>query len=654
MKASLTILATLISAAVGAVPVSWTVETSRVAEKHFDAYHGETLDIEAAFTRFGSPLPLDGCVAKLYFQTNGMDSAWWSVLGACSGNVARVTFLPSMDPGAGKLRAFVRIDDGASNVSYRASATITFRNSPGNVPNSIPLPVAMLDFSKVRTVNAPWIDEATADGRYAFKDELEGKADQANVYTKEETESYVQGQIQSAGAITESGVRVIVTEMGSEFGKVQSVNGKTGDVTIAASDVGAYSKNQSNEKFVPVYTGEAETEFNGEIVTEEYENWRSRFGPYGLYTEGSEDEERGIYEGAQIKHNDKPVVYGISTNGATLHGTVDLSPIAEDSRQALAYSRGVYNFMTGGRTNCWFSGTNYVFGADAATRTRFAWEDEMPAETVPCSMSLYEIRDGTLQIVWDQRDWPTWFWSFKSHQMMTNTDAKIEALGRSVTNDANFAWSKRYASDGTSNPDSSTTFIDTPSVTLSPGMKWETVAKVSGAAYWTIVGDGAVIGGNGTNAVLRIQDFEGNDMITITKGEHRLAWVERGEVIGQMYDADGWVCFDMLADTEPVGYFSTTPDSSDFLPQTDPNCPAQYSWENLNNGKYRVHFLLKGNVQASACFAKFQVEVEGETVVRYNAGHDISRGLFYNGIKIAPDISGSPAVGTVVQWKVVH
>ena len=339
----------------------------------------------------------------------------------------------------------------------------------------------------------------------------------------------------------------------------------------------------------------------------------------------------------------------------------DLVPIETAASAALtaatdanAWSSATYNFMTGGRTNCWFSGTNYVFGADAATRTHFTWEEGMDAATVPCSMALWEIRDGVRECVWDQRDWTAWYWSFKAGQMEVSMQGRINALGNAVTNAANYAWARRYASDGTPNPDASTTFIDTPSVTLSPGMKWETVATVSGSAYWTIVGNGAIIGGSGTNAVLRIMDFEGNDIMTVTKGEHRLAWLEDGDITGQMTDSSGWVCFDMLADAEPVGYFSTTLDQSDFIPQTDSNCPAQYRWESIGEGKWRVHFLLKPGIQSNACFAKFQVEIEGQTIIRYNAGQEINGGLIYNGIKIAPDVSGSPAVGTVIQWKVVH
>ena len=344
----------------------------------------------------------------------------------------------------------------------------------------------------------------------------------------------------------------------------------------------------------------------------------------------------------------------IKKNGKEVATEEQVDEAKTAANEANVWSSAVYNFMTGGRTNCWFSGTNYVFGTDAAARTRFAWEDGMDAATVPCSMALWEIRDGERQIVWDQRDWTAWYWSFKASQMQADIQGRIDALGNAVTNDANYAWAKRYASDGTPNPDASTTFIDTPSVTLSPGMKWETVATVSGSAYWTIVGNGAVIGGSGTNAVLLIRDFEGNDIMTVTKGEHRLAWLEDGEIVGQMTDGDGWVCFDMLADAEPVGHFSTTLDSSDFIPQTDPNCPAQCSWEDIGGGKWRVHFLLKPGISANACFAKFQVEVEGQTVIRYNAGQEITGGLIYNGVRIAPDVSGTPAVGTVIQWKVVH
>ena len=334
-----------------------------------------------------------------------------------------------------------------------------------------------------------------------------------------------------------------------------------------------------------------------------------------------------------------------------------LEPLSLDITRAYQYSRTVSLYMTG-NTNAWFAGTNYVFGADAASRAHFSWEQGMDAATVPCSMALWEIRDGVRQCVWDQRDWPSWYWSFKAQQMRDEIAATnrllYAAIDEAVTNDSNHAWAKRYASTGRRNPDASTTFIDTPSVTLSPGMSWETVATVGGCGYWTIVGNGAVIGGSGTNATLNIKDFEGNSILEITKGQHMLAWIESSDFVGQLTDEQHWVCFDMMADVKPTGYFSTTLVAADFVAETDANCPAQYRWEDLGGHVWRVHFLLKPGIVSDACFAKFQVEVEGKTQIRYNADTVINGGLIFDGVKIAPVIQSGAAVGSTVTWKVVQ
>ena len=735
MKKNVTLILALGSlAASAAVPLHWTVESSRTSLAQLEAYHGETLDIAATMQTYGKPLSLDGKTAVLYYQTNGMEQAWWSVNGTCSGSTARVTFTPAMDPGASILNLFLSVQDGGNN--YRAHARLKMLGSPGADAHVIEPPIVTLDFSRIGLIlNAPYYTKAEADGL------IDDKADKTNTYTKAETEQKIQElapTTEETDPVYNEDKPYLCTIEAAEQLVANHSTLKNNPHEVTAQQ--AFSKNR-NVSATAYFTGFAG--FNGQVQFDEdssvsfysIPHFREAFdtntlrnatggiGFTSITPESSRMAANGIihtpeagnsaeiydlfyafplrsgmlallsdiptvpswaqspnkptYTPDEVGAYTKEEVDGLVADAGKVKtvagqepdasGNVSLSPSTigaatqEEVNAAMTaandanvWSSATFNFMTGGRTNCWFSGTNYVFGTDAAARTRFAWEDGMDAATLPCSMALWEIRDGVRQLVWDQRDWTAWYWSFKANQMQTNVTAQIAALGLAVTNDSNYAWAKRYASDGTPNPDASTTFIDTPSVTLSPGMKWETVATVSGAAYWTIVGDGAIIGGSGTNAVLRIQDFEGNDIMTVTKGEHRLAWIERGEITGQMYDGDGWVCFDMLADAEPIGYFSTTLDSSDFLPQTDPNCPAQYEWEDLHNGKYRIHYLLKPGIQSNACFAKFQVEVEGQTIIRYNAGQEISGGLIYNGVKIAPDISGSPAVGTVIQWKVVH
>ena len=59
-----------------AVPLRWTVETSRVQPAVFEAYQGETLTFEAALQSKGKPLeaPLN---YSFFWQPNGMGSTYW-------------------------------------------------------------------------------------------------------------------------------------------------------------------------------------------------------------------------------------------------------------------------------------------------------------------------------------------------------------------------------------------------------------------------------------------------------------------------------------------------------------------------------------------------------------------------------------------------
>lgn len=463
---------------------------------------------------------------------------------------------------------------------------------------------------------------------------------------------------------------------GGGGGAVQSVNGKTGAVVLDAAAI-PYGGVESYEPVTNVEKG-----LDYAISTADYAMTEATGRPTYEDLDGYLPLSGGIMNGPLTLPYDEIETMSISmagprgefalTGGASYHiwqywpnpdavgdreiavkGDIpDVARLASDARNAYLYSQSINLYMTA-NTNAWFAGTNYVFGADAASRHRFAWEPGMDAATVPCSMALYENRDGSKQRVWDQRDWVSWYWSFKANQMRYEIAATNAQIYAAITNDSNNAWARRYAATGRVNPDAETTYIDTKAVCLSPGMNWETVADVSGCGYWTLVGNGAVIGGAGTNAVLDIRDFEGNSILRIAKGEHRLAWLESSDFVGQMTDADGWVCFDMMASVQPVGYFSTTLVLSDFVAETDAGCPAQYRWENLGSGKWRVHFLLKPGIVSNACFAKFQVEIEGKTQVEYDAGVSIKGGLIYNGVTIAPVIPQNAAVGDTIAWKVI-
>ena len=322
-----------------------------------------------------------------------------------------------------------------------------------------------------------------------------------------------------------------------------------------------------------------------------------------------------------------------------------------NAQEALAYASGVYNYMHADE-NAWFSGTNYVFGADAASRHKFVFEDGMDLGTVPCSMALVEKRDGVNQTVWDQRDWTSWYWSFKAGQLREEIAATNAVIYGVIGGKADKAWSHHTSASGRDNPDTTTTWVETESVTLAPGMAWETVATVSGCSYWTIVGDGARIGGNSTNSVLDIKDFEGNSVMKITKTASYMTYLECGsEIYTSGRDNQGRVTFTMRTSVKPTAEF-TTDLHEEFVGEEDAACPAVFEWENVSAGVWRIHFLAKPG--ASACFAKFKVEVEGSTTVEYANAPTVNGGLIFNGKKIAPVIPASAKVGDTITWKVVQ
>ena len=123
-----------------AVPLRWTVETSRAQVAQFEAYRGETLDLEATMKSYGSPLATP-VQPSLYWQTNGMGAAWWTAPATASGNVLRATWSPTNDCGGTVYNCFI----GGAGATYRAAFRLRMLPSPGFTPNHLKLPTVTYD-----------------------------------------------------------------------------------------------------------------------------------------------------------------------------------------------------------------------------------------------------------------------------------------------------------------------------------------------------------------------------------------------------------------------------------------------------------------------------------------------------------------------------
>ena len=163
MKHLFTTIAIALAACLRAsVPLSWTATPRNPAPVAFDRHHGETLEFRCVFSGFGE-LPFGQAAdIRLWYQTNGMAAAWWSVPASVSSNVLSATFPPSADPGADRLALFF----GAPSNAY-ASAVLRLRHSPGFAPNVLP-PPEQATFEESDPVFSTWL--ATTNLVYAESD----------------------------------------------------------------------------------------------------------------------------------------------------------------------------------------------------------------------------------------------------------------------------------------------------------------------------------------------------------------------------------------------------------------------------------------------------------------------------------------------------
>ena len=128
------------------VPLAWDVRPGQPAPVMFDRYHGETIDFSATFRGFGELPFVPGADIRLWYQTNGMGSAWWSVSATIQSNVLSATWSPVLDPGADRVSLFF----GAPSNAY-AAAVLRLRHSPGFAPGAMPDPIAFHESDPVFT-----------------------------------------------------------------------------------------------------------------------------------------------------------------------------------------------------------------------------------------------------------------------------------------------------------------------------------------------------------------------------------------------------------------------------------------------------------------------------------------------------------------------
>ncbi len=175
MKLKTLLLIISIASQLIAVPVRWDVDIAKITEKEIVCRRGESLILEAQLIDRGKSLNTAAASATIYWQTNGMESAWWQRKATVSPNgLIEASFDASMDCGANQYRFFIGIT-GANDINYRAGGVIKILSSPGENPTTVDLKTAQtINFAQVEVVNAPWLTASeTAIAINAAKKDIE-------------------------------------------------------------------------------------------------------------------------------------------------------------------------------------------------------------------------------------------------------------------------------------------------------------------------------------------------------------------------------------------------------------------------------------------------------------------------------------------------
>ena len=580
-------------------PLSWVRKPNQPAPAQFDTFHGESLDFRCTFTGFGA-LPFAGDDApRLYYQTNGMGAAWWSIPATVSSNVLSATFTPDRDPGAERLSVFF----GAPSNAY-AAAQVRFRNSPGATPNNLD-PPSVLD----------WQAELSAATN----------ALASNVYTKEETDAKIV-ELAPPG-ITTNDVCAIVTN----------------EVAVYTTNDTWTCSHPTGENWAPVWNGDGwymtvvEVELPPSATTYTLEDERSPEPGLGdfIYTRipSSTHNALGLARESDITNTvTKAYVEGLGIeagiSAATATNIAESVAWAATEGMLTAETDPDWNAEKGG-----YSTTGEVAQVSAAVGTLWSYvygDSVWIAVTnymrtiggVSPSFQLWEVREGVTNLVYWSKEEITNVTHDLIHDCKTNLEATVR---NAVSEMPDKAWSKYQSATGNESPDG-VTIVSTPTIQLTGGGEWYRYIDVASNSVWFLKSNGLHTFGGDTNGYFRILDDEGNATFEVRKTDSYLVDAVASSV---HFDESGNFCVSFQSNVEPVIYTTATLSAPNFLPQgEDPNVTVTWT---QSGGVYTAK--LEQTVKGPSLFAYAKVEVLGETVIRNTVPTDLQGGIMLNGVK---------------------
>ena len=595
--------AALFSVFAFAVPLRFDAPADSTKTFQTSAYHGETLEIEAQLTWRNSPLAIqDGAEAAMCWQTNGMGDAWWTApASVTTGGVVTATWSPSNDVGAASYRVFFRVA-GPGGASYRANMLLRLLGSPGATPNSLQLPVPLLDFAKITVTNAPWGDSTG----FSTNDV------QAIALTRAEAEAGYTDWVCSPAAITATVAATPTPGWAPGPSREVSISFRVQRSTDA--QYADYWEMHASQYCYEVHTlldpdGTA-TNFTAEL----------RFGAAGIGISPSSV----VVTATRTRLRPTP---GQEAAWDAKVDTSDLAPYARTDSLGTAAYKDANEFAT---------------AADEALVYQLLMGSNVVAEVTNYNSRVRAPQLRLLQLDQDTHEYIT-VWAETNGLTRTFNEAKayIDATSNALDMvKADRAWSKHTSGLGADAPDG-VTWISTPQTVISGGYEYERHITTHGEV-WVLTSNGMGFGGD-TNSYFRVSTPDGETLFSIEKTDEQIIGVQTDGIsvsgagtvtlnVGVVtYNGQAPICMAAQSVNGPWADLSE-------------GRPAWISSVATNGVNGAWSFELEST--SSAAFFYFMVKQPGATVIKNSAQTDFSGGILVEGTRFYPHKSGSTLTWT--------
>ena len=615
-KLPCTILATALSAvlqlaAIAAVPVAWTNSPGMPPYPIKPLPHGSTVDLAVTLKGYTTPPIADGADVRLWYQTNGMGSAWWSAPATFDGSTITASFGPAQDCGADRVSLFF---GAPSNVF--ASAVLRLTHAPGFDPARLPLPVQYIDFATVELRNL------SALGNYSVVSNAAMSA--APKYKSKFNCQWVYYD----------GIRHLLSG-GEPWGDAIATWGHSHLPRLSSC-----SLEYLGAGVWRFWTGSATPDPDYKVVTNSEDAVVLDFGGNYLLTKTNDVKSAVVYSDEL-----PPAISSVVTKSYVEDLGIESGIQSEEDP---VWSTDKPNYATTSEVGE-MRGDIEEMRAENAIVYRLYQGSNVVAEVTNCNSAVHAPTLRLMQLN-ESNEYVT-VWAETNGLTRTLNEAKEYADG--ATNElknvyAPRAWSRTTSGLGADAP-SNTTWISTEKLVIASGQEY---VEIESSGVWVLCTNGQVDFSAKTNSFFTISDNSGNPVFSVERAGAAPIPVYCGEI--RVHNSG-----DSKIVTVPVPVFDVTENKND-PPYLNVATDLQGTWYSETNGiPSSIVTSCTWSGQNGAwtntvvvpathqhVFFTYHKWQPGGTIIRNNATTDLSFGIYVNGVKFVPSVSGNNLIWT--------